>query len=227
MMKEDNSEWTIGQISANLEDALRTKLGLVREILAEAYRETATLKGNSYNSTCELETDPWFNAEKIRKISTPEIDRCRKLLIEGETHHQFACRFVDLMMIREVLQIGKLPGRIGSAPERRAAADFTTMMSNHELMLYQIFEKERGAKTHNSGMEMSTRYYITPNAPTPFLRYEAKVMVGLGLWSISESDGHRKSYRVRPGPYLRDYMRKYWEVVSWANDQLHISLSKK
>lgn len=193
----------------------------IRSIIETASKDVIRSDFQGYGSDFSRDAQRWFDSANIKRVSSTSIQRCRQTLIEAEAHHQFSSHFVALMIEDSKAIVGKLPARIGDFPEMRAAANFTTMVSNHELYLFSLVSGQQDAPTFNKGIPMSQRYYVSQKTAGPFIEYQAKVMAGIGLWDVElKENGTRKSYMVRPGPFLECFMEHYLKIVEWAEVEL-------
>lgn len=207
------------EISAYMAEKVKANPSRINNLIDEALRQIIEPNFGGYGADFVPAAGSWLDPSAIRRLTSSEIAKCREMLIRGEAHHQLSSHFVQLMIEEEIPLFGRLPDRIGDQPAHRAAASFTTMMCNHELYLIQLLEGLEPAPTFNRGIPMAQRYYVATNNAIPFMRYQAKVMSGLALWSIAkEVRGGRTSYFIKPGPCLDRFMVSYFKAVEWATN---------
>ena len=194
---------------------------MLKRIGEEASNKTTSEK-IGYGPLFDFDEHSWFQRARIATSKNAEdINYLRHKIIEGEAHFQLACCFVGLMVDSDVLDYRLSKKRKGLNPWFRVATHFATLMTNQELLLLSLVD---GETKHHPAQTLSHRYYLTTNSARPFLEYEAQIMVGLGLWKIEFEE---RQHRVSAGPYLRDYMSNYRDVVSWAQALLGEILNSK
>lgn len=210
---------SIEKIEKALAEAVAGYEGGIEAILDKVYRQVVGGK-SSFGTVGDHAAEPWFEPDKIRKITSHSLARARYMMLEAEVHHQCACHYVKFLIDEGLFEVGDLPKRKGPNPEYRVASSWTTMVCNHEIVMFALLRGYNPTFTHSSGIELSTRYYFTENSPAPFMKHEAKIMTALGLWRI-EPRREGKEYKCLDGPYLLSYMeRVYWRALDWGQKQV-------
>ncbi|MFK4721029.1 hypothetical protein ABIE89_002129 [Bradyrhizobium niftali] len=216
---------TISEIEAGLADAIGKWPGGIASIFKTVYGQVVG-NASSFDVMGEHFVEPWFVPKNIRTVTSTSLVRTRTMMMQAEVHLQCASHLVKFMMEKGILDVGALPARKGPTPEVRVAASWTTMVCNHEIATFALLRNHGPTITHNTGITLSNRYYTTENSADPFMKHEAKIMTGLGMWKIVEPSDAKREYQCFEGPYLLEYMKTvYWPAVDWAMKAVNAALA--